>query len=206
MVDFHKLIIPIIIILIVGGTASFFLAYEFYPKKNVNINVNGYCYEFLGPAFAEYRNLDAKKEMRTLNLQYNAIEPPNALIPITFSGTKSEINELADNYNVEIVGEQQVGDINNNNNYIDKYIVKGLIAKPYFKQILDDLTVQDFNPLTKTVLSSIGLQPNPFLTLEESKEISLDTNNFMRKEIQQMIADNHEGIKQAECRGEIRTT
>ncbi len=204
MVDFHKLIIPVIVILIVGGTASFFLAYGCYPKKNVNININGYCYEFLGSAFVEYKNLDAKKEIRILNLQYNAIEPPNALIPITFSGTKSEFTELADKYNIEIVGKQQVGDMYNNNNYIDKYIVKGMIAKPYFKQILDDLTLQDLNPSTKTILSSIGLQSNPFLTLEEGKEISIDSNNFMRKEIQQMIVDNHEGIEQAECRSKIQ--
>jgi hypothetical protein len=204
MVDFHKLILPIIVILIVGGIASFFLAFGFYPKKNVNININGYCYEFLGSAFVEYKNLDAKKEMRILNLQYRAIEPSNALIPITFSGTKSEIIGLADEYNIEVVGKQQVGDIYNNNNYIDRYIVNGIITKPHFKELLDDLTLQDFNPSTKTILSSIGLQPNSYLTHEEGKEISIDANNFMKIEIQQMIADNHEGIKQAECRSKIQ--
>ena len=115
MVDFHKLVIPIIIILVVGGTASFFLAYGFYPKKNVNINVDGSCYEFLGSAFAEYKYLDTQKRMSILKAQYNAIEPPNALIPIIFSGTKNEIPEFTDKYDIKVVEEQQVGDMNNKN-------------------------------------------------------------------------------------------
>ena len=200
MVDFHRLVIPIIIILVVGGTASFFLAYGFYPKKNVNINVDGSCYEFLGSAFAEYKNLDTQKKISILKAQYNAIEPPNALIPIIFSGTKNEITEFTDKYDIKIVEEQQVGDMSNNNNYIDKYIVKAMIAKPYFKQILNALSLQDFNPSTKTIQGSIGIQPNPFLTLEEGNEISIDSNNVMKRGIQQMIEDNYDGIKQAECR------
>ena len=90
--------------------------------------------------------------------------------------------------------------MSNNNNYIDKYIVKAMIAKPYFKQILNALSLQDFNPSTKTIQGSIGMQPNPFLTLEEGNEISIDTNNVMKRGIQQMIEDNYDGIKQAECR------
>ena len=81
--------------MVVGGTASFFLAYGFYPKKNVNINVGGTCYEFLGSAFAEYKNLDAQKRISILKAQYNAIEPPNALIPIIFSGTKHKTGRMS---------------------------------------------------------------------------------------------------------------
>jgi hypothetical protein len=40
LVDFQKLAIPIIVILAISGIFSFFLAYNFYPKKNVNINVD----------------------------------------------------------------------------------------------------------------------------------------------------------------------
>jgi hypothetical protein len=45
-----------------------------------------------------------------------------------------------------------------------------MIAKPYFKGILDSLILQDFDPLNKTIQGSIGFQPNPFLTLEEAKK------------------------------------
>lgn len=204
MVDFHKLAIPIIIILIVGGTASFFLAYGFYPKKNVNINVGNICYELLGSAFAEYKHLDAKKRMNILKLQYDAIEPPNAPVPIIFSGTHNEITEFTDKYNIDIVEEKQVGDMSNKNNYIDKYIVKGTISKPYFKQILAGLTLQDFDPSVKTIQGSIGLQPNPFITLAEGKEISTEANSFMKNGILQMIEVNRDDIKQAECRSKIQ--
>lgn len=172
----------------------------FYPKKNVNINVDGSCYEFLGSAFAVYKYLDTQKRMSILKAQYNAIEPPNALIPIIFSGTKNEIPEFTDKYDIKVVEEQQVGDMNNKNSYIDKYIVKAMTAKPYFEQILNALTLQDFNPSTKTIQGSIGIQPNPFLTWEEGNEISIDTNNVMKRGIQQMIEDNYDGIKQTECR------
>ena len=204
MVDFHKLAIPIIIILIIGGTAGFFLAYGFYPKKNVNINVDNICYELLGSAFAEYKHLDAQKRMNILKLQYDAIEPPNASIPIIVSGTNNEITEFIEKYNIDIVEEEQVGDMSNENNYIDKYIVKGTISKPYFKQILNGLTLHDFDPSVKTIQSSIGLQPNPFITSAEGKEISTEANNFMKSGIQQMIKDNHGDIKQAECRSKIQ--
>lgn len=204
MVDFHRLTIPIIIILIIGGTISFLLAYGFYPKKNININVAGTCYEFLGSAFAEYKNLDAKKEMKILKLQYHAIEPPNAPIPITFSGSQEEITDFIDQYEIDRVEKQQVGDISNNNSYIDKYIVKGTIAKPYFKEILDGLSPEDFDPLNKTIQGSVGLQPNPLLTSEEGKEISMTVNDFMKKGIQQIIEGNHDGIKQAECRSKTQ--
>lgn len=148
----------------------------FYPKKNVNINVDGSCYEFLGSAFTEYKYLDIQKRTSILKAQYNAIGPPNAFIP--------EITEFTDKYDIKVVEEQQVGDMNNKNSYIDKYIVKAMTAKPYFEQILNALTLQDFNPSTKTIQGSIGIQPNPFLTWEEgNNEISIDTNNVMKRGI-----------------------
>lgn len=126
---------------------SSWVADGFYPKKNVNINVDGSCYEFLGSAFAEYKYLDTQKRTSILKAQYNAIEPPNALIPIIFSGTKNEITEFTDKYDIKVVEEQQVGDMNNKNSYIDKYIVKAMTAKPYFEQIL--------NALTKTLIRQL---------------------------------------------------
>lgn len=204
MVDFHRLTVPIIIILIVGGTASFLLAYGFYPKKNINVNIAGTCYEFLGNAFAEYKRLDAKKEMKILELQYHAVEPANAIIPITFSGTKDEIAEFTDQYKIDIIEKQQVGDISNDNSYIDKYIVKGKIAKPHFKEILDGLNLQDFDPLKGTIRGSIGLQPNSFIDLQEGRTISTSINDFMKRGIQEIIEGDHDGIRPAECRSKIQ--
>ena len=55
MIDSHRLAIPIIVILIVGGTISFFLVYGFYPEKHVNMKVDEKCYEFLDNAFTKYQ-------------------------------------------------------------------------------------------------------------------------------------------------------
>ena len=63
-------------------------------KKNVNINVDGSCYELLGSAFAQYKNLEAQKSIIALQLQLDAIESPSATIPISFSGTKDGIIEF----------------------------------------------------------------------------------------------------------------
>ena len=105
MVDFHRLAIPIIVILAISGIISFFLAYNFYPKKNVNVNVDGICYELLGSAFDQYKNLETQRSVRALQLQLNAIEPPNAAIPISFSGTKDGVMEFSSKYDINITQE-----------------------------------------------------------------------------------------------------
>lgn len=170
MVDFRKLAIPITIILAISGVISFFLAYNFYPKKNVNINVDGTCYELLGLAFDQYKNLEAQKSIRALQLQLDAIEPPNA------------------------AKNNQIGNI-------DKYIVNGIVKKPYLNQILEDLKATDSNPLNRTVLSTVGLQPNPFITQQEGRQIAQNTTDFMQSGIRQIVEYGNTGdINAAECR------
>jgi hypothetical protein len=61
MVNLRGLAIPAIIVLLVGGTISFFMAFSFYPEKHVNIKINGECYEFLDEAYAKYKNCRLKK-------------------------------------------------------------------------------------------------------------------------------------------------
>ena len=194
MVDFRKLAIPIIIILAISGVFSFFLAYNFYPKKNVNINVDGTCYELLGSAFDQYKNLEAQKSIRALQLQLDAIEPPNAAIPISFSGTKDGIIEFSSKYDIDMNKNNQIGNI-------DKYMVNGIVKKPYLNQILEDLKATDSNPLNRTVLSTVGLQPNPFITQQEGRQIAHNTTDFMQSGIEQIVEyDNTGDINAAECR------
>ena len=194
MVDFRKLAIPIIIILAISGVISFFLAYNFYPKKNVNINVDGTCYELLGSAFDQYKNLEAQKSIRALQLQLDAIEPPTAAIPISFSGTKDGIVEFSSKYDIDMNKNNQIGNI-------DKYIVNGIVKKPYLNQILEDLKATDSNPLNRTVLSTVGLQPNPFITQQEGRQIAQNTTDFMQSGIRQIVEYGNTGdINAAECR------
>jgi hypothetical protein len=207
MVNFRALAIPAIIVLLVGGTISFFMAFSFYPEKHVNVKINGECYEFLDNAYAKYKKLQAEKELLIFRLQANAIGSPGTIIPVIFSGTGEEVNDFVNRYDIKITTSQQIGA---NNNYIDKYIVKATMTKQNFDRIINDLTIKDLDPLTKSISGSIGLQPNIYITEQEGEQISLYSKDFMRNGIQQIIDDSnanssdYDGVKQAECRTKIQ--
>src|SRR5918994_2407586 len=207
MVNLRGLAIPAIIVLLVGGTISFFMAFSFYPEKHVNIKINGECYEFLDEAYAKYKKLQAEKELLIFRLQANAIESPNTILPVIFSGTREEVNDFVNRYDIKTITSQRVGA---NNNYVDKYIVKAIMTKQDFERIIDDLTVKDLDPLTKSISGSIGLQPNSYITEQEGEQISLYSKDFMRNGIQQITdasnanSSDYDGVKQAECRTKIQ--
>ena len=207
MVDFRALAIPAIIVLLVGGTISFFMAFSFYPEKHVNVKINGECYEFLDNAYTKYKKLQAEKELLIFRLQANAIGPPNTIIPVIFSGTGEEVDDFVKRYNIDIITSQKIGA---NNNYIDKYVVKATMTKQDFERIINDLTIKDLDPLTKSISGSIGLQPNSYITEQEGEQISLYSKDFMRNGIQQIIdasnanSSDYDGVKQAECRTKIQ--
>ena len=207
MVNFHRLVIPIIVILIVGGTIGFFLAYGFYPEKHVNVNVDGKCFEFLDDAFIKYNKLQAERELLILKLQTNAIESPYATVPIVFSGTGEEISNLISGYNIIINNSQR---LEAGNNHIDKYLVKATISKQNLESVTNDLTVKDFDPLRRTIFSSFGIQSNSYITEEEGKQIFSYSKYFMSNGIKQIVDDGNDvkgaynGVKQAECRTNIQ--
>lgn len=207
MVDFHRLAIPIIVILIVGGTLSFFLAYGFYPEKHVNVKVDEKCYEFLDNALIKYNRLQAERELLVLKLQTNAIESPTATVPMIFSGTREEIDSIVSDYNIMINNSQR---LEAGNNHINKYMVKATISKQNLESIIKDLTIKDFDPLRKTIFGSFGLQSNSYITEEEGKRISSYSKYFMSNGIRQIvddgsdIEDHYDGVKQAECRTKIQ--
>ncbi len=93
-----RLVIPLIIIFIIVGAISFSLAFTYYPKKNVNVNLDGICYEILGPAYADYKELEAQRGLRVLAHEYNAIEEPDAIIPIVYTGTKDQVQDFISKY------------------------------------------------------------------------------------------------------------
>jgi hypothetical protein len=130
----------------------------------------------LGSAFAQYKNLEAQKSSIALQLQLDAIESPSATIPISFSGTKDGIIEFSSRYDIDI-------------------------TKPYLNQILEDSKATDSNPLNRTVLSTVGLQPNSFITQEEGRQIAYNTTDFMQSGIRQIVENDKIGdINAAECR------
>ncbi|MGA7369637.1 MAG: hypothetical protein WBX01_10955 [Nitrososphaeraceae archaeon] len=207
MVDFHRLTIPIIVILIVGGTISFFLAYGFYPEKHVNVKVDEKCYELLDNALTKYNRLQAERDLLVLKLQTNAIESPDAIVPVIFSGTREEIDNLISDYNIKINNSQR---LEAGNNHIDKYIIEATTSKQNLRSVVKDLTAKDFDPLRRTIFGSLGLQSNSYITEEEGKRISSYSKYFMSNGIRQIVDDgsdiegHYDGVKQAECRTEIQ--
>lgn len=199
MINYHKLAIPAIAIFAAGGIISFLLAYNFYPEKHANVNIGGKCYELLDSAYTKYQDLAANNKIEILKLQLDAIETEQAILPITFSGRQSDIMEFKNKYDINIISDKAISeDIS-----VDKRIVRATITKDELKKVVNDLAVKDVNPLSRTVAGSIGLQPTSYITPEEGKKISLNSTQFLRKGIQEII-NTQDGVKPAECRNTVR--
>lgn len=199
MINYHKLAIPAIAIFAAGGIISFLLAYNFYPEKHANVNIGGKCYELLDSAYTKYQDLAANNKIEILKLQLDAIETEQAILPVTFSGRQSDIMEFKNKYDINIISDKAISeDVS-----VDKRIVRATITKDELKKVVNDLAVKDVNPLSRTVAGSIGLQPTSYITPEEGKKISLNSTQFLRKGIQEII-NTQDGVKPAECRNSVR--
>src|ERR1044072_6820073 len=199
-----KLAIPLIVIFIIVGAVSFSLAFTYYPKKNVNVNVDGICYEILGSAYADYKDLEAERELRVLAHEYNAIEESNAIIPMLYTGTKDQVQDFISKYNIIVTDNQEIGgEMYSTNDYMGKTFIKGEISKANLLKV-----ITGFSSLNKVsnenILYHLGIQSNTFLSSEEREKISSDSKNFMLEGIQKIIENRKDSIKQAECRSQIQ--
>jgi hypothetical protein len=198
-----RLVIPLIIIFIIVGAISFSLAFTFYPKKNVNVNLDGICYEILGPAYADYKELEAERESRVLAHEYNAIEEPNAIIPIVYTGTKGQVQDFISKYNAKVTDIQEIGgEMYYNKEYIGKTIITGEISKENLLKAISDLSSLKTN-YDENSLYNLGIQTNTFISLQEREKISSDSTSFMLEGIQNIVENSKDNIKQTECRGPV---
>ncbi|HEX6672596.1 MAG TPA: hypothetical protein VF084_10195 [Nitrososphaeraceae archaeon] len=193
--SFHKLAIPGILILLVGGTIAFLLAFTYYPEKHVNVDIDGRCYELLDEANEKHKILRADNEINMKKRQLNMIEYGDASLPIIFSGFKENVDEFIKQYNISnIISTQKVSD----NPTFDKFIIKATFSKQELEKIVNDLTLSDFYP-TLSVKGSVGLGPNQYISSEERQVISAESKKFMENGIKDIVESNV-GIKEAECR------
>ena len=184
---------------LIGGALLFFAAYNFYPHKNVNININGDCYEFLGHAYSMYKNLENIKEKELLRLQIQAIESPDVFIPIAFSGSQSQVNSLIDTNEISVTSKQTLGD---NQTDVDKVIVKGLVKLSFLQEYYNSLDMNaTSDPVTQNSLK-IGILPNKFISAQESASIKSQTDKLMTHGIKEILATK-DGVKPTECRSAI---
>jgi hypothetical protein len=71
---------------VVVGVIGFFLAFNLYPEKHVNVTVEGKCYELLNEANQRYQSLTSRNEIEKSRLLLNKIEPKDAIVPFIFAG------------------------------------------------------------------------------------------------------------------------
>ena len=197
MINYGLLAIPLIGVLIIAGTISFITVYSSYPQKHENISIDGKCYELLGTAHQRYGNLTAKAEINKMILQISSVKPNNAFIPIIFNGKDSEIESFMDGHNLSETSRQRVIYFPN----INGSVVTANVPKVELQRIIDNLTIFDLLPSTKTVVGSIGIQPNKYITSIESRDISSITDKFMTNGLREIISRS-DGVKPAECRND----
>jgi hypothetical protein len=182
--NLQSIIVPGIIIGIIGGILLFFAAYNYYPQKNVNINLNGKCYEFLDEAYQKYKDLVSTRS--------------SPFIPITFSGSSVDVDRIIDNFDINVTDIQTLGD---QNTKVDKKIVKGIVSNAILGKILDNVsknntvTNMDFMP-------KFGILPNSGISASESARISNNIDQFMISGIKKIILERND-VKEAECRSSI---
>ncbi len=182
-------------ILAVGGVISFFPAYNFYPEKHENVTVDGKCYELLDAAHKQYVNLTASRDIEILRLQLSKVESNDAIIPIIFSGKDTDIEQFKHKYSLMVTSQQKVKYFPN----IDASVVTANISKNELQNIVDNLTLTDVYPLSKTVAGSIGIEPNNYITSAEGMDISNKSKEFMNNGVREIMS-NSDGVKPAYCR------
>jgi len=195
LISYRTLAIPIILALVIGGVISFLVVYRFYPEKHENINLNGKCYELTGQAHQEFINLTAQQKKNGLILQLKKIEDINASIPITFSGKDPEIKEFINRYHILVTSKQNVTFYPN----IIGSVINGNITRINLERIVENLSLEELYPSSKTVAGSIGIQPNEYITPAETENISLLQDALMKNRLREIVATS-DGVKSTECR------
>ncbi len=192
------IIVPGIIIGIIGGILLFFATYNYYPQKNVNINLNGKCYEFLDEAYQKYQDLVSLRERNLLKMQIEYLVGSDTLVPITFSGTSSEVKNKIEKFDVNVTELQRLGD---QNTQVDKVIVKGVINKAVLKQILNSIS-ENTTGMAIDSLPKFGILPNTGISASESAKISDSIDKLMTTGVKKIMLEET-GVKETECRSTI---
>ena len=195
--EYRKLSIHAIIIFVIGGVINFFLAFNFYPEKHVNVNIDGKCYELIDQANIKYQNLAASNRLLVLKMQIDYIESANEKIPIIFSGYEERINEFLQKYHFQIIEKQNI--TNSVNPSLNKNIVKAIVSKNELGNLINNSNISDFYPYSNSIIGTIGIQSTQNFTLEEGKSVSNKSKELMYHGLKEIIKSK-DGVKSAECR------
>lgn len=195
MVSFTRLGLPIIASLIVAGIVSFMIVFNSYPEKHENVQVNGKCFELKGAAHNEYNELLAHSKENYLKILTSKITSPHTMIPITFTGQNTEINQFVNKYEIAITSKQNVIFYPN----INGSVIIGNISGSMLLNIINNLSINDLLASSKSIEGSISIIPNAQIPKQEFNKASLVQKQLVQDGLKEIIK-NSSGISQAECR------
>ena len=195
MVDYTKIAIPGIVTLAVVGVIGFFLAFNLYPEKHVNVTVQGKCYELLDEANQRYQSLASRNEIEKLRLLLSKIESESSFLPIIFTGKDTDISDFQNKYKFNVTSQQKLKYFPN----INASVITANISKNELAKIVGNLTLNDVSTSAKTVAGSVGIDSNKYITPAESRDVSNQLNEYMNNGINEIIGYSS-GVKSAECR------
>jgi hypothetical protein len=195
LISFTRLGIPIIATLIVGGLISFILVFNFYPEKHENVQVDGKCFELKGAAHNTYNHLLAQSKKNYLENLTSKITDLNSIIPVTFTGQNSEIYKFIDKHDITVTSKQNVIFYPN----INGSVIIGNVPGTMLSSIINDLSVNDLVPSSKSIPGSISIMPNPQLMQQDFKNASLLRDQFVQTGLR-TIVKNSDDATEAECR------
>src|ERR671919_934889 len=195
VVSFTRLGVPIIASLLVGGIVSFIIVFNSYPEKHENIQVNGKCFELKGTAHNGYNELVAQSKKNYIKILASKITSPHTMIPITFTGQNTEINEFVNKNEIAITSKQNVIFYPN----INGSVVIGNISGSMLSTIINNLTINDLLASSKSIEGSISIIPNTQIPQQEFDKASVVQKQLVQDGLKEIIK-NSSGISQAECR------
>ena len=146
-------------------------------------------------AHQKFSRLAAEMEINKMILQMSKVESKNAIIPVIFNGKDSEIESFINRYHLTVTSRQRViyfPDINGS-------VVTTNIPKADLQRIVDNLSIFDMLPSTKSIAGNIGIQPNKYITSNDSRDVSFILDKFMTNGLRDIV-EKSDGVKSAECR------
>jgi hypothetical protein len=197
MISYGLIAIPLIAMLVIGGVISFFIVFSLYPEKHENVSIDGKCYELVGVAHEKITKLNAEMKITKMLLQISKIKSQNAVIPIIFNGNDSEAKNFIDKYDLDVTSNQKVIYFPN----INGSVVTANVTKTDLQNIVGNLSVPDVIPSSKSVVGSIGIQPNKYISYDDDKDVSSLVDKIQKSRLMDIV-HNSDGVTPAECRNE----
>jgi len=119
-------------------------------------------------------------------------------VPITFSGSSDEVDNIIEKFDINVTEIQTLGD---QNTQVDKIIVRGAVSGAILEQILNNISYTGADNTTHPI-PRIGILPNSDISASESAKISDKIDQFMISGLKKIIGEKN-GVKDTECRSTI---